>query len=301
MVASDAASRGKLDNTVGGTSTRSPYAFTPEKTRQDSHFEMTSPLNRLRNPEAARCKLNKAGSSLRTPYAFNQKGAAVTMYGGDEGGEDGDDGHGGGSGGGSGTSTKPHRLGDQSKSLANSGKVASWCVDDLDDLGLDDDVLDAQPTAASGAARSHDGSRMSASGSVDRARRALRLTSTERPSPSSGVSLGAASAQHIRGGGGAARVPARKGVSFSEREVSGAGSAPGSSIADDASVEDNADGTVGGSFLGILPGARGLRGVSAFISPGDSRSTAAHHEPRTSEIGERGSGVGPFMVSMQVR
>ena len=66
-----------------------------------------------------------------------------------------------------------------------SGKVASWCVDDLDDVGLDDDVLDAQSTTASGAVGSHIGSGVSASDSVDQAQRALRLTLTERPSPSS--------------------------------------------------------------------------------------------------------------------
>ena len=67
-----------------------------------------------------------------------------------------------------------------------SGKVASRCVDDLDDVGLDDDVLNAQSTAASGAVGSYGGSGVSTSGSVDRAQRALRLTLTERPSPSSG-------------------------------------------------------------------------------------------------------------------
>ena len=266
MVAS-AASRGKAS-----------AAFTPQETRQNSHFEMTSPLNRLRNLAAAE-RLKLAGSSLHPPDEVNQRiqGAAATMYGGED--EDDDGGRGGGSGGGSGGSgsIKPRRLGDQSKSLSISGKVASWCVDDLDDLGLD-----AQPNG------------VSASGSVNRAERALRL-SRDRPSPLSGVSPGAASA-HIRGGGGAAR----KGVSFSGREVSGASSAPGSSVADDASTEDNGDGMVGGSFIGALPGAKSLRGVSAFVSPGDSRSVAAHYEPR-SKIGERGSGVGPFMVSMQVR
>ena len=66
-----------------------------------------------------------------------------------------------------------------------SGKVASCCVDALDDVGLDNDVLDAQSTTASGAVGSHIGSGVSASDSVDQAQRALRLTLTERPSPSS--------------------------------------------------------------------------------------------------------------------
>jgi hypothetical protein len=85
-------------------------------------------------------------------------------------------------GGGEGVSGDGEGKGD---SGVASGKVASWCVDDLDDVGLDDDVLDAQSTTASGAVGSHIGSGVSASDSVDQAQRALRLTLTERPSPSS--------------------------------------------------------------------------------------------------------------------